>query len=147
MMRFLRLALLVGFFMLASVAPVRSAVLTATKVGCTDFLTALNLKPAHVQFMKCTLEKELQGKPLRAVYQVAGAHAAVAEARLVRGANLTRLKRSCCQWDSPPSQFTGKDGHVYTIAMVSSETNIKYRRLWPNIPSFEITVELLTEDI
>lgn len=147
MMRFLRLALLVGFFMLASVAPVRSAVLTATKVGCTDFLTVLNLKPAHVQFMKCTLEKELQGKPLRAVYQVAGAHAAVAEARLVRGANLTRLKRSCCQWDSPPSQFTGKDGHVYTIAMVSSETNIKYRRLWPNIPSFEITVELLTEDI
>ena len=147
MMRFLRLALLVGFFMLAPVAPVRSAVLTATKVVCTDFLTVLNLKPAHVQFMKCTLEKELQGKPLRAVYQVAGAHAAVAEARLVRGANLTRLKRSCCQWDSPPSQFTGKDGHVYTIAMVSSETNIKYRRLWPNIPSFEITVELLTEDI
>ena len=147
MMRLLRFFLLAGIITLAPVAMGRSADLAPLKIGCADFLTLLHIKPVHVRFVKCELEKDQQGKPLRAIYRVAGVHAAAAETFLVRVANLSRLKKSCCQWDSPPSQFTGKDGRTYTVYMVSPETTVKDRKKWRNIPSFEIVVETLTEEI
>ena len=82
-----------------------------------------------------------------ASYRVAGVHAAAAEAHLVRVAHMPRLKKSCCQWDGPPGQFTGKDGKSYSASMVSPETSVKYRKQWRNIASFEIMVETLTEPI
>lgn len=146
-MRLFRLFLLSGLIMLAFAAMGHSAALVPLKIGCADFLTILHIKPAHVQFVKCALDDDRQGKPLRAIYRVAGVHAAAAEAFLVRAANLSYLKKSCCQWDSPPSQFTGKDGRIYRIYMVSPETSVEYRKQWGDIPSFEIVVETLTEDI
>lgn len=146
-MRLFRLFLLAGLITLAFVALDHSAALAPAKIGCADFLNLLHIRPAHVQFVKCELDSDRQGKPLRAIYRVPGVHAAAAEAFLVRAANLSYLKKSCCQWDSPPSQFTGKDGRIYTIYMVSPETSVAYRKQWRDIPSFEVVVEALTEDI
>ncbi len=139
--------LLSSIIAFASVATGHCAAPAPIKIECADFLALLELKPAHVQFVKCELEKDQQGKPLRAIYRVAGVHAAAAESFLGRTIHLPLLKKSCCQWDSPPSQFTGKDGRAYTLYMMSPETNIKERKQWRNIPSFEIVVETLTEDI
>lgn len=115
--------------------------------GCSDFLATLHIKPPHVQFVKCELNTSRQGKPLVASYRVAGVHAAAAEAHLVRVAHMPRLKKSCCQWDGPAGQFTGKDGKSYSASMVSPETSVKYRKQWRHIASFEIVVETLTEPI
>jgi len=100
-----------------------------------------------MSFTQCKLDKNRQGKPLRAIYRVTGIHAAAAETFLAHTVNLPRLRKSCCQWDGPPSQFTGKDGRSYTVYMLSPETNVKDRKQWRNIPDFEIVVETLTEDI
>ncbi len=147
MMRLFRLFLLFSLTMFAFAATGHATALAPKKIMCADFLTLLHIKPSHVQFVKCKLDNDRQGKPLRAVYRVAGAHAAAAETFLVRVTKLPYLKKSCCQWDSPPSQFTGKDGRIYTISMVSPETSVEYRQQWGDIPSFEIVVETLTEDI
>jgi hypothetical protein len=114
---------------------------------CADFLNVLHIKPPHVMFTKCELDKNRQGKPLRAIYRVSGIHAVSTESFLVRTAHLSRLRKSCCQWDSAPSQFTGRDGRGYTIYMMSPETPVNNRKQWRNIPGFEIVVETLTEDI
>lgn len=146
-MRFFRLFLRSGLMALAFAAMGHSAALVPVKIACADFLNILHIKPAHVEFVKCELDNYRQGKPLRGIYRVAGVHAAAAEAFLVRAANLSYLKKSCCQWDGPPSHFTGKDGRIYRIYMMSPETSIEYRKQWGDIPSFEIVVETLTEDI
>lgn len=114
---------------------------------CGDYLQILQIKPPHVEFVKCQSDNNRQGKPLRAIYRVAGIHAASAESFLARKAHLPRLRKSCCQWDSSSTPFTDKDGRVYSINMVSAETKIKSRKQWRNISSFEIVVETLTEDI
>ena len=147
MMRLFRFFFLAYIMMFAPGAVARSAVPAPLKFGCADFLSILHIKPPHVLFIKCELDKNQQGKPLRANYRVAGIHAASTESFLVHTAHLSRLRKSCCQWDSPPSQFTGKDGRAYTIYMMSPETNVKCRKQWRNIPSFEIVVETLSEDI
>lgn len=147
MMRLIRLFLLFSLITIAFAAPGHVATSAPIKINCADFLTKLHIKPADVQFVQCKLENDRQGKPLRAFYRVAGAHAVAAEAFFVRVVKLSPLKKSCCQWDGPPSQFTGKDGRNYTIYMVSPETGVKYRKQWGDIPSFEIVVETLTEDI
>ena len=146
-MVFFRLFLFAVTMILPSVGISHSVAPEPVKSGCADFLSILHIKPSHVQFVKCELDKNRQGKPLRAIYNVAGIHATAAEDFLVRITKLPHLKKSCCQWDSPPSQITGKDGRTYRIYMVSSETNVKNRKQWRNIPSFEIVVETLTEDI
>ena len=146
MMRLFQHFLLIGIITFASVAG-HSAAPSPKKIKCADFLALLHIKPAHVQFVKCALEKDQQGKPLRAIYRVAGVHAAAAETFLVRTTHLSQLKKSCCQWDGPPGQFSGKDGRTYTLYMMSPETNVNERKQWRNIPSFEIVVETLTEDI
>ncbi|WP_051040426.1 MULTISPECIES: DUF4952 domain-containing protein [Methylomicrobium] len=147
MMRLFRFFLLAVIMAHASGAMGRSAAPAPLKFGCADFLSRLHIKPPHVLFIKCELDKGQQGKPLRAVYRVAGAHAAAVEAFFERVANLPHLKKSCCQWDSPPGQFTGDDGRTYMVYMMSAETDVKRRKQWRNIPSFEIVVETLTEDI
>lgn len=135
-----RLWILFGWLCAAAAAP-------AAELGCADFLSQLRLKPAHVQFEQCRLEGQLQGKPLRATYRVAGVHAAAAESFLVRKARLKPLKRSCCQWDSPGGQVKGRDGRTYSIRMASAETPVASRRQWRKIAEFEIVVETLSEEI
>ncbi len=142
-----RLFILACIMAFAPDAVARSVAPTPLKFGCADFLSMLHIKPPHVLFIKCESDKDQQGKPLRAIYRVTGFHAASAETFLVRTAHLSRLKKSCCQWDSPPGQFTGKDGRAYTIYMMSPETSVNNRKQWRNISSFEILVETLTEDI
>jgi Domian of unknown function (DUF4952) len=114
---------------------------------CADFLAQLRKKPVHVTFVKCTAEPERQGKPLRASYHVRGKHAAQAEAALIRSAGLNKLKRSCCQWDSPAATYRSETGQEFMVTMVSQETPVAKRTQWRKIPRFEIIVELLTEDI
>ncbi|MCX7098850.1 MAG: DUF4952 domain-containing protein [Methylococcales bacterium] len=147
MMLLVRLFLLACILAFAHGAVARSAAQTPLKSGCADFLGILHIKPPHVLFIKCELDNNQQGKPLRAIYRVAGIHATSAETFLAHTANLSPLRKSCCQWDSPPSQFNGKDGRSYTIYMMSPETKVNYRKQWRNIPSFEIVVETLTEEI
>lgn len=115
--------------------------------ACADFLAQLKKLPPHVTFVKCTSEPDRQGKPLRALYHVPGLYAVQAEAALIKSVGLNKLKRSCCQWDSPPVQFKSAKGQEYTVSMVSPETTIASRKHWRRIAQFEITVEMLTEDI
>lgn len=147
MMLLLRLFLLASILSFAPSAIVRSAAQTPLTPVCADFLSILHIKPPYVLFIKCEFDQNQQGKPLRAIYRVTGIHAASTETFFAHAVNLSLLRKSCCQWDSPPNQFTGKDGRSYTIYMMSSETNVKHRKQWRNIPSFEIVVETLTEEI
>ena len=103
--------------------------------------------PPHTRFVGCTDLPNQQGKPLRAVYRVSGAFATSAEAYLVKAAGLNRLRRSCCQWDSPPGHFRDASGREFSITMASEETPVRARAGWRKIGRFEITVETLTEEI
>ncbi len=134
---------LLPFLALAAV-PERAG--AQTTLACADFLAQLHRKPAHTQFVGCTSVPDRQGKPLRAIYHVSGQFAAQAETYLVKATGLARLRRSCCQWDAPPRQFTA-NGREFSIAMVSGETPVATRAAWPEISTFEITVETMTEDI
>lgn len=55
--------------------------------------------------------------------------------------------RSCCQWDSPPGQFTDTMGQKHAIAMISGETTVASQAEWPKILTFELVVEIFTQDI
>ncbi|WP_245268879.1 DUF4952 domain-containing protein [Mesorhizobium loti] len=125
------------------------SVLTTARMerGCGDFLAQTGKKPAHVIYVGCSYKPDRQGKPLQAVYHVAGRFAAAAEADLVRHTGLNRLKRSCCQWDAPASQFRDGNGREFSIVMVSDETVVARRSEWRQIGTFEIIVETFTEDI
>jgi Domian of unknown function (DUF4952) len=114
---------------------------------CADFLAQLKKKPAHLIFDKCTSAPDRQGKPLRAAYHVSGMHAARVEAALVASFGLKKLKRSCCQWDSPPTSFKSARGEVFVVSMVSAESAVAKRAKWREILRFEVVVELLTEEI
>lgn len=146
-MRLFNLFFLVITMAIAPYTIVGALASSISKSGCTDFLAALHIKPPHVLFIKCEPIESRQGKPLSAIYRVPGIHAATVEDFLVRTAQMPHLKKSCCQWDGPPGQFTGKDGKIYTIYMMSPETNVGHREQWSNIVNFEIVVETLTEDI
>ncbi len=115
--------------------------------ACADFLAQQQKKPAHLTFITCISQPERQGKPLRATYHVRGMFAAQVEATLIKSVGLNRLKRSCCQWDSPATSFLSTKKQTFIISMVSEETAVSKRSQWREIPSFEITVELLTEEI
>jgi hypothetical protein len=119
----------------------------ANPVTCSDLLAAVSRKPAHLVYKGCRLDADQQGKPMTATYRVAGRYAASVEAQLIRTAGLVRLRRSCCQWDAPPGQFVDGKMRRYRIKMVSGETPVASRRAWARIREFEVTVELLTEDI
>ena len=133
-----------------AVAPTGAAVARepATKPAvCADFLAQMQKKPAHLIFDQCSSAPERQGKPLRATYHVSGVHAARVEAALVKSFGLTKLKRSCCQWDSPAVSFKSVRGVDFLISMVSQETLLAKRSQWRDIPRFEIMIEMLTEEI
>ena len=137
---------------LIATAPARAepvSVLTPaqTEQGCGDFLAQTGKKPAHVIYVGCSSKPDRQGKPLQAIYHVAGQFAAAAEADLIRHTGLSRLKRSCCQWDAPASQFRDGGGREFSITMVSDETVVARRSEWRQIRTFEIIVETFTEDI
>ncbi len=114
---------------------------------CSDFLAQLKKKPAYVIFDTCTFMPDRQGKPLRATYHVSGVHAARVEAALRVSLGLNKLKRSCCQWDSPPASFRSARGEDFVISMVSDESMFAKRSQWREIPRFEIVIDLLTEEI
>lgn len=114
---------------------------------CADFLASLKRKPVHLVFVKCVPEPDRQGKPLHATYSVSGVYAARVEAALIKSVGLTRLKTSCCQWDSPPTYFKAPDGQEFMISMASVETKIRSRSAWHKIPRFDISVRLMTEEI
>jgi len=115
--------------------------------GCGDFLAQMGEKPGHVTYAGCSYMADRQGKPLQAVYHVPGRFAAATEAYFVRKTGLRRLKRSCCQWDGPPDWFRDSSGREISITMVSEETVVARRSDWRRIGTFEIIVEVFTEDI
>ena len=115
--------------------------------SCGDFLAQMDKKPAHLTFIGCSYLPDRQGKPLRAVYHVSGRFAAATETDLIRSLGLNRLKRSCCQWDSPAHQFKDANGREFSITMVSDETTAARRAIWPKITTFEVVVETFTEEI
>lgn len=130
-----------------AVTAVSGRAASQTSPACGDFLAELHKKPAHTEFVGCSSTPDRQGKPLRATYHVSGQFAAQAETYLVTVTGLARLKRSCCQWDAPPRQFKTADGREFSITMVSGETPVATRAAWPKIPTFEIAVETMTEEI
>lgn len=142
--RFFFLVWMVGF---ASVSLAVSVKPVPKNFECRDFLGTLQLKTPPILFVGCRWDRNRQGKPLIASYRVSGIHAAAAESHLARTVHLLPLRKSCCQWDGPSTQFTGKDGRTYTIYMLSAETSVESRKQWRDIPSFEIVVETSTEEI
>jgi hypothetical protein len=130
---------------MAGSAPILDAEVTAQ--GCGDFLAQMQKKPDHVEFAGCSYAPDRQGKPLEATYRVSGRFAAATEAYLIKTVGLNRLKRSCCLWDSPASQFRDSMGRDFLISMVSEETMVSSRSEWHQITVFGITVETFTEDM
>lgn len=145
----LLLSAAIGGSAVPSAAAAREAARPAASAvtGCADFLAVAKKKPAHLRFVGCRLLAEKQGKPLRATYRVEGRFAGSVEAYLIKAAGLKPLKRSCCQWDSPGGQFRASNDLEFFITMVSDETAIAKRSGWAKIPSFEIRVERLTDEI
>jgi hypothetical protein len=141
------LAFLCAVFTLWPYRSAHAQTLIGKQEVCADFLAALQKKPAHVIFDNCTAMPERQGRPLRATYHVSGVHAARAEAALIKSFGLKRLKRSCCQWDSPAASFKSAQGKEFIVSMVSEESVFTKRSQWREIPRFEIVVEMLTEEI
>lgn len=119
----------------------------ASEQDCGDLLARIGKRPSHLNYAGCAYRADRQGKPLRATYRVSGRFAAPAEAYLIRSTRLNRLRRSCCQWDAPPRQFTDASGREYMISMLSDETVVTSRKAWPHIRRFEVIVETLTEEI
>ena len=119
----------------------------ATAQSCGDFLAQIRKKPAHAKFAGCRYSPDRQGKPLEATYRVSDRFAAATEGYLIKAVGLNRLKRSCCLWDSPASQYRDSIGRDFLISMVSEETMVSSRSEWPRIIVFEITVETFTEDM
>lgn len=144
-------ALLLGCSPTTTGAPsaraVRANPSAAIVPACGDLLARIGKKPAQARFIGCTFHPDLQGKPLRATYAVAGEHAAAVEADLIRTARLNPLKRSCCQWDSAPASFGDGAGGIFFIAMISDQTADATRETWPRIANFRITVDMLTDEI
>lgn len=131
--------------LLAASASVPDAGVTAR--GCGDFLAQVEKKPAHAEYAGCSYAPDRQGKPLEARYRVSGRFAAATEAYLIKSVGLNRLKRSCCIWDSPASQFHDSMGRDFLISMVSEESLVSSRSEWGRIAVFVITVETFTEDM
>jgi hypothetical protein len=115
--------------------------------SCGDFLAQMDKKPAHLTYIGCSYLPDRQGKPLRAVYHVSGRFASATEAYLIKSVGLIRLKRSCCQWDSPAHQFKDTTGREFSITMVSDESVAASRAEWRKITMFEVAVETFTEEI
>ena len=135
------------FFGSLSASTVHAHAADSIAQGCSDFLAQMHKKPAYVRFVKCSYVPEQQGKPMRAMYRVDGRYALQAEAYLVKAVGMNKLRRSCCQWDSPTHQFRVRNGREFSISMVSPESEIAVRGNWRKIPMFEISVETLTEEI
>lgn len=119
----------------------------ASEKDCGDFLARMGRKPPHLTYAGCAYQADRQGKPLRATYRVSGRFAAAVETYLIRAVRLNRLRRSCCQWDAPPNQFTDARGREYMISMTSDETSTASRAKWRQIARFDVTVDTLTEEI
>ena len=115
---------------------------------CGDFLGRMHLKPHGAHYVGCSYLPDRQGKPLQATYRVPGPLARHAERVFVQALRMPPLRRACCHWDGPEHWFRGADGREYGIVMASDETaGAGTRADWPGIPSFEIVVEVFTEDI
>ena len=131
--------------LMAASAGIPDAKVTAQ--DCGDFLAQMHRKPAHVEYAGCSYVPDRQGKPLQATYRLSGRYAASTEAFLIKAVGLNRLKRSCCIWDSPASQFRDSLGRDFLISMGSEETFVSRRSEWHRIAVFAITVETFTEEM
>ena len=120
---------------------------TADARGCGDLLARLGRKPEQARYVGCKFFPDEQAAPVRATYEVAGRDAAAVEAQLIRSSALDPLKRACCQWDSSPIGFVDGAGRQFTLTMASVETKVTRRDAWAEIPTFRVTVEMLTEEI
>jgi hypothetical protein len=139
---------LVMWTLAAHLQPAFSGMASSAHVeSCRDFLARMSKKPTHLDYMGCSYNPDLQGKPLRAIYRVPGRFAANAEDYLVQTVGLNRLKHVCCLWDSPANQFRDETGREFSITMASQETLIGQRAEWSKIESFTIIVEIYTEEI
>lgn len=127
--------------------PAATPIAEKPKQGCVDFLAQMHKRPAHLDYIGCSYLPGRQGKPLSATYRVEGRYAAATEAYLIRFVGLNRLKRSCCQWDSPRHEFRNAQHREFSINMVSAQAPARTRAQWPTIPIFQVTVETFTEEI
>lgn len=120
---------------------------TLAPQDCGDFLAKISKKPPDLVYDGCVYLPDRQGKPLQATYHVQGRFAARVESYFMKAVRLHALKWACCLWSSGTTQFRSKAGTDFSITMYSGETTFNSRAEWPNIPSFGIVVEALSEEI
>ncbi|MFJ6092073.1 DUF4952 domain-containing protein [Pseudomonas chlororaphis] len=114
---------------------------------CGDFLAQIGNKPAFIEFLECHAEPELQTKPLRATYRLAGRDAQAAERYLGEQFRMPPLRRSCCIWDAPPGFYRDPHSQLgYSVFMSSAETFVDRRESWAEIDYFYLTLDLDTEE-
>ncbi|SDZ51455.1 DUF4952 domain-containing protein [Pseudomonas sp. NFIX28] len=114
---------------------------------CEDVLAKLSDKPGFVEFLECTQDNEIQGKPFVARYRVKGSDALEAEQFMSQSFGMPKLQHICCGWDSTPHFYRDKRTRLgYRLGMGSEETLIDERSSWPRIKFFYITASLFTED-
>lgn len=118
--------------------------LPAVDAACADFLAKLQKKPPHLEYLSCKHHVDSEGDSWIAEYRVRGMYAAQVEGALVRSFGFARIRKSCCQWDGPATDYTQADGR-YEINMVSDEDSssvVTTRRSdWRKLPYFHVTVQ------
>lgn len=121
----------------------------AAAPSCGDFLEALKLKPAQLEYIECQPGHLAQVRALIASYRVTGAQAPAVERYFSRRTGMARLRFLCCGWE-PAAHRLGRvskpSERDYEIAMTSEETGIARRAQWAQIPWFYVTVTLPLEE-
>ena len=137
---------LVGVVLLVATASL--AIAADTAPTCGDFLAQLGKKPNHLEYTGCKHNEGGQQEEWIAQYRVPGAHAAEVEAFFVKTFRMTRLKKSCCQWDGGMGSYEQRSDRLFGVEMTSEEDNEKTasrsRSVWPKIPFFYVQVSLTT---
>lgn len=117
------------------------------ELRCEDFLAKLSDKPEFVEFLECTQDIDIQGKPFVARYRIKGSDALEAEQYMSQSFGQPKLQYICCGWDSTPYFYRDKKTHLgYMLGMGSEETPVNERGSWSEIKFFYINVSLATED-
>ncbi|OLF55262.1 DUF4952 domain-containing protein [Pseudomonas chlororaphis] len=115
--------------------------------ACGDFLARIGHKPAFIEFLECHAEPELQTRPLRATYRLAGRDAQAAETYLAQQFQMPPLRRSCCIWEAPPGFYRDPRSQLgYRVSMGSAQTLVDRRDAWADIDYFYLTLDLDTEE-
>ena len=120
------------------------AVLPAAE--CGDFLTELNKKPAHLEYVRCEHHPDSGvGDYWVATYRVPGPFAVDTENFLAKTFHMPRLKKTCCVWSNGErAGYYKREFDSFEISMEGEDEAKAFtntRADWRKLSFFYVTVE------